>query len=287
MFVTISEANNNKIKGQGWTDLKINNKNVSFLQAPLLKSLKATMKRVDTTCTYWNLVFFSKSEFEVNLFVTFRQNKADKINPIAIAIWQELNSNEPTPHPTMLNNASLWLRGSNTLSLDKYQQRHNRYLAVDGNGLSMLADSSSQPTFERAVLLLALASAYQIRMEALTNELASWSGCHKELASLVEKASEFNAKYYFRHPAVLNGVELPIVWDAIAERMRINEQDFELHEQLRALHQIINEKHRNVTNTRWQLITLTLSIISAVQIVGLVPEPLRNSWFYKLTGIIP
>lgn len=286
VFVTIREADNNKAKGNGWIDFKIDDKNVNFLQAPLLKTLRASMKKVDSTCTYWSLCFFSGSEFEVDLFVTLSQTKLDKKNAISIAIWQSLEGME-APAQAVLNSASQWLRGSNTLCIDAYQQRNNRYLALDGNGLSMISEAHAQSTFERSVLLLALATAYQIRMEALTNELASWGGCNKELAQLSEKASKFNAMFYFRHPAVLKGVELPIVWDEIAKRMRINEQDLELNEQLRALHQIINEKHRNATNNRWQIISLALGIISAVQVLGLLPETLRNSWFYQLTGLLP
>lgn len=283
-YVTIRRDNDSKVKGKDWEALMISGNKIAFLQEPLLRSLDAQMKKTDQG-EYWRLCFFRGSEFEVKLFVCISQNEPEKGNYDAKAIWQHLAEEQPIDE--LAKKASQWLRGSNTLTTDAYQLKSNRYLAVDGSGLSMISTFNLQSTFMRSLLLLSLATAYQIRMEAITNELAYCKEGSKELTSLTAKASKFNAKYYFRHPVALKNIELPYIWDEIASRMRINEQDDELNQQLTALYQIVNEIQNKRQNTRWQLITLTLSIISAVQILGLVPEPLRNSWFYKLTGIIP
>lgn len=284
MYVTIREDNSTKATGQGWSELKIGGNNIGFLKMPLLSSLRGTMKKKDANCTYWRLKFFSGSAFEVVLFVTLSEDQIEKSGAKAQAIWQGFANNQPSQETVLI--ASQWLRGSNTLGLDAYTERNNRFVAIDGSGFSMLSESLHKGMFERAVLLLALACAYQVRMKSLTNELACWDGKHGNITSLAVKASEFNAKYYFKHPVALKNIELPYFWDGLAERMRLHEQDTELNDQIRALHQIINEIQRNKDNTRWQRIGLVLGIISAVQVFGLIPESVRNGWVDKLIAFL-
>lgn len=291
MYVTIREDYPAKVIGQGWSELKIGGNNIGFLQIPLLTSLRGTMKRKDDNCAYWRLSFFSGSPFEVGLFVTLSEDKIEKNGAKAQAIWQNLTNPQPSPESVL--NASKWLRGSNTLGLDAYTERNNLFVAIDGSGFSMLSEPLHKGMFERTVLLLALACAYQIRMESLTNELACWDGNYSNLTALAIRASEFNARYYFRNPVALKNVKLPYIWDDLADRMRIHEQDTELNDQLRALYQIINEKQRsndekqrNKDNARWQRISFALGVISAVQVFGLIPESVRNVWFDKLLALL-
>lgn len=278
-YVTIRRDNDSKVKGKDWEALTISNNKISFLQEPLLRSLDAQMKKTDQG-EYWSLCFFRGSEFEVKLFVCISQNELDKSNCDAKAIWQNLS--EEKPNDESVKRASQWLRGSSTLTIDAYKHKNNRYLAIDGSGISMISTFSLQSTFMRSLLLLSLATAYRIRMEALTNELAYCKEGSKELTRLAAKASKFNAKHYFRHPVALKNIELPYIWDEIASRMRINEQDDELNQQLTALYQIVNEIQISKENNRWQLISLALGVISAVQVIGLIPESIREKWMEYL-----
>lgn len=278
-YVTISKLQDLPTKGE-WTDIAIAGHSIKFLQSPLLDHFSGKMNQSGDS-TYWKLHFFDKTEHEVGLFVSFRPGPPKQTAELlAKAIWQA------TTGETTLQGASQWLRGSHALKREDYEDRGNLLLGVDGAGISVFSEESQRSRFERAVLLLALACAYRHRIETLVAELASWDSDCAELSKLARKATAFNARCYFRHPVLMERVELPYIWDKIADRMRLQSLNQELLDQLHMLLQLIAADERDHAATerenahraleyardresrRWQIVQIILILIPALQIIG-------------------
>lgn len=301
MFVTISKHQENKNHSDKWDNLTIGGKPIAFLQQPLLNQFEGKVNRADKA-TFWYLEFFKNTEYKIELFVSFHTEKPEKIKCISKAIWQEASSGRPSQEQVEI--ASRWLRGSSTLRLKDYEDRGDLLWSFDGTGFSMFSDDIQYPRFERAVLLLALACAYRLRLQALINELADWDNDPLRLTKLVRRATEFNARCYFRHPVLMDRTELPYVWDRMAERMRLQAINEELLDQLRSLHELIAaderervaqererardemERARHKETIRWQRVGLAIGVISLIQVVSLLPESIRDPWVIKILNWI-
>lgn len=282
IFVTIAPNNDDRAIGGKWVDLKIAERAVGFLQEPLLKGFKATTKEGEGA-RYWRLQFFGNTEFKVDLFVSLTAEQPSA-RGTARAVWQEIKNGVPTED--QLNVASQWLRNAKSLKLDDYEERSSRWTCVDGSGVSMFSTGLERNTFERAVVLLALACAYRIRIEELMNTLSAWTNDYTELTRLARRASLFNALCYFRHPVQMRGTELPIIWDRMSERFRLDEFDTELTEQTNLLHQLVTDQQRDKEQRRWQRVGVMLGLISAVQVLSLFSEETRNGWWTAVLGLI-
>lgn len=301
MFVTISEHQENKTSRDKWEPLAIGAKSIAFLQKPLLERFHGQMTRIGES-TFWHLKFFDQTEYKVELFVSFHAERPEKIKGVAKAVWQGVVSGQPSPEQVMI--ASKWLRGSTTLQLEDYEDRGDLLWSIDGAGFSMFSEGTQYARFERAVLLLALACAYRLRLQALINELADWDNDPLRLTKLVRRATEFNARCYFRHPVLMDRTELPYVWDRMAERMRLQAINEELLDQLRSLHELIAaderervaqererardemERTRYKETIRWQIVGLAIGVISLIQVVSLLPESIRDPWVIKILNWI-
>ena len=282
MFVAILRNDPTKETGSKWSELAIADKPVGFLRKPLLSQFSGSMLILDGRPRYWRLSFFKGTAHTVDLFVAFHEEEPEtkKDDLLARGIWQAIKGSGPDDQE--VRTASQWLRRSNSLTLDCYDQRADRWVCADGAGLSMFTPTLQKPTFERAVVLLALCCAYQLRIEALVNELAEWDNKLKSLDGLARTASEFNARCYFQHPVKLESTELPIIWDQIAERMRLDVLDEELMGQVNTLHALASDLLRSKEQRRWNFIGSVLAVISALQVFSLIPESVRDPWIYRM-----
>lgn len=301
MFVTISDRQENKAVSGKWEPLMIGGKAIRFMQQPLLDGFQGQMTG-EGEPTRWHLKFFDQTEHEVELFVSFHAEIPKKIEGFAKAIWQEVSGQSPSQDQLIA--ASRWLRGSTTLRLDDYEWQGDLLWSVDGAGFSMFSEGTQCARFERAVLLQALACAYRLRLQALINDLASWDNAPSRLGGLARRATEFNARCYFRHPVLMDRTELPYMWDKMVERMRLQSINAELLDQLRALHELIAadereraaqerervrdemERARYKEGRRWQMASLAIALISAIQVVSLLPESVRDAWAIKFLNWI-
>lgn len=284
IFVTIALNNHEREIGSDWEPLKIDGKAIGFLQQPLLNGLKSLAKS-GNGCRYWRLRFFDNTEFSVDLLITLSDSEPEHCGEIARAIWQQLNNgSEPTEEQILA--ASLWLRNAKSLKRDNYEERSNRLICIDGNGLSMFSTALEKATFERAVVLLALACAYRIKIEELVNTLSAWTKDSTDLAALARRACSFNARCYFRHPVQMKYIELPLIWDRLSERFRLNEFDAELTEQTNLLYQLVTDQERAKEQRWWQLVGTILALISAMQVLGLLFQETFNSWGRWIVGLL-
>ena len=281
MYVTISMNDSSREVGRQWSELAIDGKPVGFLRKPLLSQFSGSMLLQEGKPKYWRLTFFKEADYTVDLFVAFHDEKPKTPKDcLAKGIWQAVAGGEPDDEQR--SKASKWLRESNSLKLSSYDQRADRWVCMDGAGLSMFTPPLEKSTFERAVVLLALGCAYQLRIESLVNELAEWDNKLKSLDGLARKASEFNARCYFQHPAKLESTELPIIWDQIAARMRLDVLDKELMDQVNTLHALASDLLRAKEQRRWNFIGSALAVISALQVLNLIPESARDPWIYRM-----
>lgn len=286
MHVKINKEIGKEYNETEWEELKIDGKPINFLQNPLIKGFKGKQKvKPITNKKYWRLEFFGNTAFKTNIFVTFFPTKPEDKNAIARAIWQDLDQNQE-PNEEHYKNASQWLRDSNSLKQKDYEERSNRYICIDGMGISMIGKTFEKKTFERAIILLSLAVAYRIQIEKLMNMLSDCQPNKKELENLVHNALLFNAQCYFRHPVKMENSELPLIWDAIIDRLRIENFNKELIEQTQVLYRIISDMERDKENKRWQWIGFALGLISALQILTLFSEETRSNWWHTFYNLL-
>ncbi|MBW7656583.1 hypothetical protein K1I42_04675 [Hydrogenophilus thermoluteolus] len=231
-----------------------------------------------------DLDFFCDTEFKTELFVVFTETPEQKGGMLARAVWQEIKGEKGEPTEQQYEAASWWLRGSKSLRSEAYDERSGRYLCVDGNGLSMMSSALERPTFERIVVLLALAAAYRVQIERLINELSQCDQDAVALERLARRALTFNARCYFRHPVKMNNIELPLVWDAVVDRYRLQQLDAELTEQAHALYGLVAGIERDREQRRWQWLGLALAFISALQVLTLFSEQTRQGWWEAVTS---
>lgn len=279
MFVTIYLHKEEFSGGTGWEDLLIDKKPVAFLQDPLLNGFVGKSKTGNDGKKYWRLGFFVDTEFKTELFVVFSNASEQKEGGQARAIWQEIKDEQPAPTEKQYETASLWLRGSKSLRPEAYEERGGRYLCIDGSGISMMSRAQEKSTFERVVILLALAVAYRVQIERLINELSQCGQDAIALGRLARRALTFNARCYFRHPVKMNNIELPLVWDAIVERYRLQQLGAELTEQANVLYKLVAGMERDREQRRWQWVGLALAFISALQVLTLFSEQTRQGWW--------
>ncbi|WP_308388541.1 hypothetical protein [Acidithiobacillus sp. AMEEHan] len=285
-YVTISTAEDQAhVKDHDWQKLTINGKGVGFLQKPLLDRFEGSAKTLQgTDQTQWRLTFFSGTEYETRFLVSFSNSEQKKSGDVvALSIWQTCSNSGPTDEQSSL--ASKWLRGSATLTIESHEKLGDGlWLAVDGAALSVVCQH--QHRFERFVILLALACAYQQRIQALIVKMAEWDGLPKELSRLIRLSAEFNARHYFRYPVLMDRKELPLVWDLIAERMRLAQINQEFLDQLQALHKLVAANERDKETRRWQWVGAGFGFLSAIQVLNLLPEGIRLHWFHAILAIL-
>lgn len=273
MYVTIFGNEKSTLSHDKFIPLTIGGNEVKFFNNTMLAQFNGRMSEQQGTNLCWYLDFFNGTPFKESLWVMFSHEKPEEISGcLSKAIWQSIPS-DGEPKDEQLSIASQWLRRSNTLKFPDHKQQGSSWLAADGQGVSMF--TSNKPQFQRVVLLLALACAYRRRVEKLTLDLSRWDNQGSSLLTLARSANEFNARCYFRYPVKLELNELPSFWTQIASRLELPEFNAELVGQTNNLNQLVLDFTRDENNRRWQRIGLWLGVISAIQVLGLIPDDIR------------
>lgn len=292
LYAVVRQDNESRKKEDHWQPLQIDGKDIKMLQEPILMAFHGSMRVTGPAAgatgsrKFWKLVFFAGTPYEERLFVAFGEDSKKSEQVLGQGVWQTLTGKGREPTSEQVALASQWLRDSGTLSLDHYRNRAGRFSCADGNGVSLFSSEREPLAFERTMLLVALAVAYRTQLEKLMNELASCDRNPKTLSALAQKASEFNARCYFRHPVTLSRVEAPLMWRDISERMQLDNLDQEMMEQVRTLHDITSSRAQVRENRRWQWVGLGLAVISAVQVISVFPEAVRDRWMYALLSFL-
>jgi hypothetical protein len=277
-YVVVRRHDIEKQREADWQDLTIDGKNIRFLQEPLLgKRFIAQTKQNHDGDTYWYICFFAGTSDQTELFVQLSPKELDTNGVLARAIWQVPENSRPSREGC--ERASKFIRSSKSLILDNYSENSGRWFATDGAGFSMMSPKIQKSTFLRSVIMLALACAYRLRMESLVNELSDIDQRRLLKGNLARRASEFNARCYFRYPVKLENNALVEIWEAISNKLRINDLNQELIGQARQLHDLISAEESQREQRRWQLISILLSMISALQVLSLLSEETRAHWW--------
>lgn len=283
MFVTIAKANPADADAAEETDLQIHAGPVRFFIQPVQERFKGSMRQTGDI-SQWRLQFFYGTDFEQQIAVSFHENEPPRADWLAQAMWQELANDSPSTE--QIARASQWLRGSNSLTLDHYEDRGGqRLICVDGKCLAMFSPKLQKPTFERSVLLLALACAYRLGIESRMTELSRGERHSKEIARLALDATRFNAWCYSQHPVGISAFDLGKTWTQLATQFRLQETNQELVSQLGLLHQIVSEQKRDQEQRRWQIASVAIALFSAVQIIDLLPAGIRTSSWVAVLGL--
>lgn len=247
------------VEDDTWEPLKIDGRSVRFLQGSLLDGFHGRMKSSDEHGLHWFIQFFSYTEFSVNVEIIFSDKKPNERSMLFNVIWQKAKSDRLSVEEVEL--ASQWIRESKTLDADCYNCISSYWVAVDGSGLSMISKAHQYNSFERVVLLTCLCISYRCILEKFISKLSHVNvSDYNELSKLFMDVNIFNLKWYFRFPVLLKNNEVPFLWDYLSGRFKINEHYDEVGDQLRSIHALVSQMHRDEEANKWNVITSKLSI---------------------------
>lgn len=280
----------------------------------------------------WELRFFLDSAYQQTVFIAFFSNlQFDKQNVryLKTAIfsrvndwWQEECRNRQQPFEKLddwgascllcqrpssdsnsdnnddwfYRNASLWLRGSYSLTSRHYKNLGSSKLAIDGKGLAFLAlakeDTISQGggnpkafnQFERLLLLQALAKSYQHIQQEQISELAMYCQNFQKVETLYRQTALFNARFFFSQPVNMSNRELPLAWDALGRRYRLAAFNKEIISQMNDVQKLLESEHQAQQSAREKIISgivtllgLLLSASALLSLASTDPETFMNN----------
>ncbi len=308
--------------------LKINGGDVAFLKNPLKEGARFCEVKINGFSKVWVLEFFRGSPFSVTMIAVFREFGSSYLDQVGglsngtdvsfidkqdnelkesaekclgvrtggVQTSHILLRSADTLSEEVFRMASKWVRGSWTLRQDSYREHSQRYVAVDGKGLSMVAPASGHPQlhaqFERSLILFALGQAYQIAIDRISAELAEACEQLPRLRSLYHDLLIFNAKFFFRYPVKLKNIELPFIWEQIHERFALSQLNTELLAQTEAVKGLLDEEARrrdemvrqraarreSRVNFGLTVIGVLIGLLSLLTLVEITPEMLTEFW---------
>lgn len=271
--------------------LRINDKNVGFLIAPLMEHccFKQSSNR-----KAWCLTFFEGSSFERTVTIFFQDDPDRLTDPKALWIDTRMQS----AHHAHEERASQFLRGSNTKKVDEAICRNqNMRLLVDRENMVLL--SNNRERYERIILCQALAIAYKDALSTCTLELTECIKSNDEtrLITLYENMLRFNAADYFSHPIdQQKSHELFNIWEQLSKHWRLNELRQELTAQLADVANLIKEqrsKQEQEVHRQWQetlqekdrgfnrkaiFISVVVTTLSLLTLFQLTPDTFIAFW---------
>ncbi|MDF7675233.1 hypothetical protein PT286_00535 [Neisseriaceae bacterium ESL0693] len=224
--------------------LNINNKEIRFFRDVLQQQMQFFCNK-----SGWWLYFFRGEAYEQVFYVGFQKLeemisdiKANKPPagyswPVATLVFSKVNDNLPQ----VCEHTSKLLYGSCTIQHQDLYETRTHYGHVSGRGMQYLAKWSDDQQFLRHVLLHALAHAYLLSMEQLSNQLANMLVAQKsddDLRALYKTMAEFNAKSFFHQPVKLGNSATCEAWVRINQVLGITESNRELSAQVSQAHDI-------------------------------------------------
>lgn len=287
-------------KEQG-TPLKIGGNNVSLFLDPLINGSSFLSSSGGTR---WDLSFFLNSPFTQNLVVKFDIEKASGKNVLGRAILLK-NGDDPTKNKDLTEAASRFLRDSRTLTFSKgIELTSKRFMIADRRGLAYFSDAS--PQFERIVLCLSLAIAYEQVISKCIADLARQVKNFEsdEILVLYEDILRFNASDYFSQPVLLENHEIFNAWREIANHFNLTPLSQELRQQLSDVAMLLTEKQRHAEERKnkkrnlwlgllgvfFAFMSVCLTAVSLISLLQLTPKQFEDniaawlSW-WKVTAV--
>lgn len=254
-------------RGAGTEPLQIAGGDIAFLLDPLIDQQAFTQTGKD----HWHLRFFTGTGFEQVFEVCFfigDDAPVKEARPLARACHL-IESGEPRNRVSVVEEASMFLRGSRTLDPNKLTMfSAEKGLIADRDGIAYLSKNANQ--FRRIVLCQTLAVAYQNVLYACMNQLADnvRKRADEATMSLYERILRFNASSYFRQPVKTKMVELFPAWQVLQTHYRLDDLSQELMAQLTDVAALLRARQerelaRRHTNRNYQLTALGLLLAVA------------------------
>lgn len=269
-----------------WQDLKIAGHSIRFLRDTLLDSSDFRQCYVANGVELWKLTFFKNQTYEIVIEVEISGHD-DAFNTnqkqIGKAIWLQLDTTSDAAYCGLTRIASQWLRGANTLTNTEFIPDGNRHVAIDAKGIAFLSEPVQESTFKRALILQALAYAYQTVMSNLSRDLIASLYDETATRKTYKNLVLFNAQCYFISPVDLSLVTLPDIWRRLREKFSIDEANAEITRQATDVSQLMAEQAREETR-RQEKASHDLAVETALtakqeEIVRTNADKRRDSFF--------
>ena len=220
--------------------LQIGGKNIAFFIAPIFEEASFLSSDDDKK---WLLRFFINSPFEQELVVCIDDVERGYIDSrVGKACWIN-NSGRSEDDISYQEEASRFLRDSNTLNIDRSKELTiNRTLIVDRDGMAYLSSDPEQ--FKRIVLCQSLAIAYRQVLSDCMYQMTRYvkSNLAEDALNLYENILRFNAAYYFSFPVLQNRHEISPAWLILYKHYELNALNQELVQQLSDVAALLREK---------------------------------------------
>lgn len=265
-----------------------------------------------TRAEIWQLEFFTDTRFACTMFIISRALSPNEApDQVINALFNELASAlNLSPSAGLLIDsgrliwqalpfeadaiavASKFMRGTNSLTAQDFEERAGRRLSFEPRGLALISDADNvREIFQRYNMLLALLRAYQYAIDSAVDALSELAAqppsaaASQKLSALRRDSLVFAARFLFARPVRLDTVNLRFVWARLSEANHLRETHVELIEQLDAVHSLLaydEEKRDDAREKRGQywltLIGLMLAMISLLSLVDVTPEKLSAFW---------
>ncbi len=248
--------------------------NIAFFQDALAEKYQLMTDDKEN----WWLTFFIGSPYEQTLFVNFNDD-TDSRKDIAKASFYQIDTTENSEYQKAASTNSQYIRKSMAITYENHIHRKSHSLHIDGKGLSFITNIQGQiGNFYRAILLLALAHAYQQVIGTLSKELAQLKNIKhiENINEIYNKIAEFNARYFLLQPVKYDRTDLNAIWEQIVETLVIKETNNELMQQVAYLHHIIElqntHKAQELSEKQNRLINIFGIILSVIGVILTIIE---------------
>ena len=300
--------------------LTIGGAEVKFLKEALRLGCRFFKLETDASirAEIWQLEFFTDTRFACTMFVISRPLMPNEApDQVTNALFNELASalNLSTSAGLLIDSgrliwqaspfeaetvavASKYMRGTNSLTAQDFEERGGRRLSFEPRGLALISDANNvSEIFQRYSLLLALLRASQFAIDSAVDALSELAAqppsaaASQKLSALRRDSLVFAARFLFARPVRLDTVNLRFVWARLSDVNHLRETHVELIEQLDAVHSLLlhdEEKRDDAREKRGQywltLIGLMLAMISLLSLVDVTPEKLSAFWHAWVSG---
>lgn len=178
--------------------------------------------------------------------------------------------------------ASQFIRGSDSLKAESLTEFSNEWRHVDGRGLLLFNSREDLKQPRRATLILMLAIAYFRAFQKINEELAEAlesTDDIRKIEDIYSVASKFNARYYFFNPIQVSSYHTYKCWEEIRDAFDLQNKYQETNEQIQQVHQILshmNQKKQEVKTQKWNktitYIGLALAVLGSVEAIKTIYE---------------
>ena len=252
--------NREDIKAENIFDVPIFCGNNINLFNPILKKTISIQGESESENEYdsWIATFFKDSQYAqtLELEVVDKENykqipqdlKKDIARIVVITNTDESDEGMKTFGDDIekyCEEASQFIRGSNSLKFGNLTQISNGWRHIDGRGLLIVNKYRCIKQSKRATLLLMLAIGYYQAFQNINEQLAEvLSLPHNvdRVDELFSIASEFDARYYFFNPIQVSNFHTYKCWENIRDAYDLQLKYLETNEQIQQVHLILNHR---------------------------------------------